>query len=140
MKDVNTKLKSKLFEILSGVLDVPVYQKYLPANIDASAYVLITTVNNNDTSTMQSADTDTTVQIGIYTKDSQANSGETCDSIASTIYSTIYPSPSSTIDLSPDFQNCGLRLVSDVSPEAILTPTFALINRFISFRLDVFHK
>ena len=139
MRDVNSVLKQKLYQILSGVLDYPVYQKYIPASVDESAYVLITTINNNDTSTMQSNDTDTTVQIGIYTKDSQANAGAACDTIAQTIYETIYPTPDASIDLSPNFQNCGLKLVNDFSPEAMLTGSFVFINRFLIFRLNIFH-
>lgn len=140
MKDVNAAIQTKLFLLLNPVLDVPVYKQYIVARARADCYVLISTINNNDTSTMQSADTDTLVTIGIYTKDSQANPGALVNSIAATIYQTIYPTPNSFIDLWPYFQQCGIRLVNDICPEPIITPDAVYINRFLTFRLNVFHK
>lgn len=140
MRDCNTILKTKLYELLSPVVGVPVYSKYIPASVIENEYVLITTINSNDASTMHSADTDTTVQISIYTRDSQANPGATADSIAAIIYATLYPTPQSRIDLEPDFHNSVLTLVNDISPDAILTGTEVFINRFLTFRLRILHR
>lgn len=137
MKDANAILRQRLFELLSLIPDTPVYSKYLPSAIDSNAYILITTINSNDSSNMYSANTDTTVQIGIYTKDTLAAGGVMADTIAAGVYENIYPYPGSRIDLSPDFQNCSLRLVNDISPDAIQTQTNILINRFITFRLNI---
>lgn len=140
MKDVNSILRLKLYEILTPVVGVPVYYKYIPARVDEAAYVLITTINNNDTGTIHTSDTDTSFQVSIYTKDTQANAGVTADNIAANVYETIYPNPQAIIDLEPDFQNTGIRLVNDISPDAILTPDAVFINRFITFRLNIFHR
>jgi len=126
--------------MLSPVVGAPVYTKYIPATITSSAYVLISTINNNDRSTMHSSDTNTAVQIGIYTRDSQANPGAQTEAIAQIIYNTIYPNSQSIIDLSPDFQNVTLRLANDIEPDAILTGTDVFINRFLIFRLHINHK
>lgn len=139
MKDVNSTLRKKLFEMLSAISGTPVYYKYLPSTVSSNAYILITTLTNSDSSTMHSADTDTTIQIGIYTKDSSAESGVTADTIAAGVYELIYPYPGSRIDLGSEFQNCSLRLINDVSPDAIQTKESIFINRFITFRLKIFH-
>lgn len=137
MRDVNSTLRKKIFEMLSVIPDTPVYYKYLPSTVDSNAYILITTINSNDSSNMHAANTDTTIQIGIYTKDNLAASGVNADTIAEGVYEILYSSPGSRIDLSPNFQNCSLRLVNDVSPDAIQTNNFILINRFITFRLNI---
>lgn len=140
MKDVNTVLKRKLYELLQPVVGVPCFSKYMPSSVTENEYVLITTINSNDTSTMHSADTDTTVQISIYTRDSQANPGEASSTIAGIVYDTIYPTPQSKIDLEPDFHNSVLTLVSDNEPDAILTNNEVFINRFLIFRLRILHR
>jgi hypothetical protein len=87
MKDVTTILQKKLYDILKPVLSCPVYYKYLPATIEPNEYVLINTITNIDAGTIHSSDTDTTIIIGIYTKDSQANPGKTANDIAALVYS-----------------------------------------------------
>src|SRR5690348_14557426 len=119
MKSVNSTLIQKLYDLLSPVVGVPVYKKYILSHVTDPAYVLLSDINSNDASTMHSFDTDSAVQIGIYTKDSQANPGKRCDEIADLIYGTIFTSPQALIDLSPDFQNCVLRRQSDVSPQPV---------------------
>lgn len=138
MKDCNAAIQQKLYDLLSPAVGVPVSKGY--SVTDDDAYVLISTINSNDRSTMHSSDTDTVVQLSIYTKDSQANPGDLVNTIAAAIYATIYPNPQSTIDLSPDFQNCVLRLVNDTGEQPILTGTNVFINRFISFRLIILHN
>ncbi len=140
MSDVNSVLRKKLYELLSPVVGVPVYYKYIPAGNDTAAYVLISTITGIDASTMITFDTDVTIQLGIYTRDSQANSGAKADAIAQIIYNTLLPVQPSVIDLSPNFQNYALKRVNDVSPDAILTNNFAFINRFITLRAGIFHR
>lgn len=140
MKNVNTAVRKKLYELLNPVVGVPVYYKYIPARIDVDAYVLITAINNNDTGTIHSSDTQTAVQIGIYTKDTQANSGVAADNIADIVYETIYPNPQAKIDLEPDFQNTGINMVSDNCPDVLQTNEAVFLNRFITFRLNIFHR
>jgi len=140
MKDVNKAIRKKLYELLSPLVGVPVHYKYMPASVDGDAYILITAINNNDTSTMHTSDTATSVQICIYTKDTQANDGNTADDIAQIIYDTIYPNPQAKIDLEPGFQNYGISFVNDVSPDAILTNEAIFINRFITFRFNIMHR
>lgn len=139
MKDVNTILQQKIFELLQPVTGCPVYYKYLPSVIETNAYMLITTITNVDASTMQTSNTDTTVQISIYTRDSQANPGKLANDIAAVVYAALYPNRQQTIGLEPDFQNCSVALVNDTSPDAISTGNYVFINRFLTFRFNIYH-
>ncbi len=139
MKDVNSALREKLYTLLNGNISASIYQNYLPASVNPSAYVIITTINNSDRSTLVSAHTTTVFQLNIYTKDTSANPGTMANTIAEEIYAIIYPLPNSVIDLSPDFQNAQLTLANDISPDAMQTSNAVYINRFISFRAYIYH-
>lgn len=140
MKDVNNILRKKLFDILNGNISASVYNDYLPASINPSAYVIVTWMTSNDNSGMVNANTITSFQLGIYTKDTAANSGQLVNTIAQEIYALIYPEPNSIIDLSPDLQNVTLQLASDDKPMALQTNNAVFINRFLTFRTNIYHK
>jgi hypothetical protein len=140
MKDINTILQKKLYDILKPVLSCPIYYKYLPATIEPNEYVLINTITNIDASTQQSSDTDTTIIIGIYTKDSQANPGKIANDIAALVYQNLYPNRQFKPDLSPGFQVCSVQLVNDIVPDPLMTRNFIFINRFITFRYNILHQ
>jgi hypothetical protein len=140
MKDVNTILKQKIHDLLRPAIPYPLYYKYLPSFVKSNAYVTISTITNIDASTMQTSDTDTTVQISIYSKESQANPGQLVNDIAAAVYAVLYSSPQAKIDLMPDFQNCSVSLVNDIVPDAIATNTEILINRFLTFRFNIYHR
>jgi hypothetical protein len=76
VKDVNSILQQKIFALLRPAISYPLYYKYLPAFVKENAYVTISIITNTDASTMQSSDTDTSVLIGIYSRESQANPGQ----------------------------------------------------------------
>lgn len=144
MKDINLALTKKYFELLNNNIkvngsNVPVYYKYLPATVNASAYILINSLTSNDTSNKQLNATDTSVQVAIYTKFVNNNDGYAADEIARQVFDIIYPTPTATIDLSPDFQNYSIKLVNDISPDTFQTPSFIMINRFITFRHSILH-
>jgi len=140
VKEVNSILQQKIFNLLRPVISYPLYYKYLPAFEKANAYVTINTITNIDASTMQSSDTDTTIQIGIYSRETQANPGQLVNDIAAAVYAVLYPSPIAAIDLMPDFQVCSVSLVNDVVPDAIASNTEIFINRFLTFRFNIYHR
>jgi hypothetical protein len=140
VKDVNSTLQQKIFELLRPAISYPLYYKYLPAFVKENAYVTISIITNTDASTMQSSDTDTSVLIGIYSRESQANPGQIVNDIAAAVYAVLYPSPQTKIDLMPDFQNCSVSLVNDIVPDAIAGNNFIFINRFLTFRFNIYHR
>jgi|GEM_PF-2953973 hypothetical protein len=140
MKDVNTILRQKIYDLLiTAVSPVPVYAYYLPATINTPEYITINTIANTDVSTMHSSDTETAVQISIFTKQSQANPGNHINTIAAAIYAALYPDQQTVLNLAPEFQNIGIKMVNDNVTEAIATQNFVFINRFITFRFKIVH-
>lgn len=138
MRDSNLPLRKAIYELLSPVAGVPVYYKYIPARVDASAYILISSISTTNASTINSHDTETSIQVGIYTKDSNANSGLQADSLADIVFQTLLPRPASTIVI-PGFQNCGFALSNDNSPDAFELPDGIAINRILTFRVLIAH-
>lgn len=135
MKDIKSKLTQKYFQLLDAALSVPVFVDYVPNQLAADSYVLITGIASVDASTMNSVDTDTSIQVGIYTKEVVTNSGTAADDIATLVYSTIYPTQGAEIDLTADgFSKTSIQLVNDISPDAIQTDSEIYINRIITFR------
>jgi hypothetical protein len=133
-------LKQKIFDLLRPVISYPLYYKYLPAFVKENAYVTISGITNTDASSMNTSDTDTTIVISIFSRETQANPGQIVNDIGAAVYLVIYPDRQATIDLSPGFQNCSISLVNDVTPDAIGTNTDILINRFLTFRFNIFHR
>lgn len=144
MKNVNKVLRKKCFDLLNGNLtvegeDVPIYYKYIPNTVDKPFYLIIRTVNNSDHSNFQRNKTNTSIQFGLYSKDTVANSGDAIEEMADQIYSIIYPTSQSKIDLTPDFNAACLKLENDISPDAFQTDNAIFINRFITFSFDILH-
>lgn len=134
MKDIKNILAKKYFQLLKAELDIPVFIDYVPNQLAADAYVLITGISSVDASTFSSSDTDTTIQAGIYTKDTVINTGTIAEDTAEIVFQTIYPSQDSLLDLGEDFGKCSIQLVNDVSPDVIQTDSDIFINRIITFR------
>lgn len=139
MKNVNTILLQKIYDLISPVVNCPVYYKYLPATIASNIYVSLNTVSQTDVSTMQSSDTDASVIVGIYSKERQGNPGELLNDVASAVYAAIYPNQQTVLDLSPGFQNTSIELVNDIEQDALQANNFIFINRFLTFRFNIFH-
>src|ERR1044072_1834343 len=145
MSNVNRTLRKKCFELLNGNItvgsnSVPVYYKYIPNTIDKPYYIIIRTISNTDDSNFHRIKTNTSLQFGIYSKDTIANSGEAVEDIADQIHAIIYPTPQSTIDLTPNFQCAALKLGGDFSPDAFQSDNSIFINRFITFDLNILHQ
>ncbi len=141
MKDITTYIKRKYFQLLKPELAIPVFIDYVPNQLSADAYVLITSPSSVGTPTFNSDDTDTTVQLGIYTKDKVANNDDIAGTAAQVIFDTICPDQSVLLDLTAfGFDKCGVDLVNDVTPEAIQTDSEIFINRFITFRHNIQHS
>jgi hypothetical protein len=138
MRSSNLAIRKAVYDILAPIAGVPVYYKYIPARVETNAYILITTINANNASTINSHDTENTIQVGIYTKDSNAISGLQADSLADIIINNLVPRPASTIIID-GFQNCGISMVSENSPGAIQLPDGIAINHFITFRILLGH-
>jgi len=138
MKDVNKILRTKIYELLAPVAGCPVYYKYVPNTDTSDVYMVISTVNNSNVSTMQTSDTDTVIQVSIFSRETISNAGNVADDKAEIVYNTLYPNTTFTLDLSPNFQNTSVRMTNDISPDALSTGNYIFINRFIQFRFNIY--
>lgn len=145
MKDVNSAIRKKYFELLNGSLIIDsnavlVYSDYLPSVVPAAYYVVIQAISNTSIPTKTSHITSTTVQIRIFTKDTIANPGKIRDLIAGQIYFIIYPNPNSKINLEPEFQVVSQQLDNDNNLSPFQTDTAIYLNRFITFSHKIYHR
>lgn len=135
MRDVAGAFKTKYYQLLNGQIDADVFIDYVPATLKSENYVLITVPASVDASTFTTNDTDTSVQVGIYTSSSNGNNNYGADMFADEIYQIIYPTPGHLIDLTSDgFGKVGVELVNDNTMDVSLTNDAVLINRIITFR------
>lgn len=134
----NEIVKLKIKQLLADI-GYPVYNNYVPANENGSAYVLISDVANNDDSTKVEAQTRTNVQIGVYTRQNLAQGDALCDLITRGVYQRIFPNNQTKLDLSPEFTNSGIYFVND-TPQVLQLNSFIYINRFINFRLHIYQN
>lgn len=142
MVNVNDILTTKYYQLLQAALPTTkILRDYAPYDLvkDVDIYVLISAINSTDAGTMQSDDTDTSIQIGIYSRTTTDNNGDAVESIASTIYQTIKQSPLNTITLS-GVQVMTTEFISDDSPAPFDTGSQLFINRFIRFKHKIFHS
>lgn len=135
MKSVNQALKTAIRTALMGV-GYDIYANIVPASA-SDTYILLSDVASTDAGTMQSSDTDTTLQIGIFSKANIANGGQTVEDIAEAVYAAIYPNPQSVLTI-PGFQNTRIALVNDTTQSLGLS-AFIMINRILIFRFNLFH-
>jgi len=135
MKSANQALKTAVRALLAP-LGYDIYANYVPASA-SNTYILLSDVASTDASTMHSADTDTTLQIGIFSKANIANSGAEIDQIAADTYAAIYPNSGAVIEVD-GFQNTRIEMVNDTTQTLGLS-SFMMINRFITFRFNLFH-
>lgn len=145
MKDVNSAIRKKYFELLSGNLlidgnPVPVYSDYLPSTLQVSYYLVIQVISNTSIPTKTSHITNTLVQFSIITKDTTANPGKIRDIIAGQIYFIVYPKPNSKISLEPDFQVVFQNLEGDNNFSPLQTDTAIFLNRYITFSHKIYHR
>ncbi len=95
MYNANGILKTSYFLSIKSVLpDVAVFKNYVPKQLIADNYVLITDVQNVDAGSKNIDMYKVFVTIGIYTRAIAENNGLDVDTIASAIFS-LYPTPQS---------------------------------------------
>jgi hypothetical protein len=129
MKDVSGPIRLKVKSLLdtSGFES---YANYAP-HTAANQYYLISDIGDVETSTMNSIDTQTTFQVGIYTKQNIGISANIADLMAATLFGLL----GSTLDLSPDFAPVAITKTGDRS-QALEINSALCINRIITFRIE----
>jgi hypothetical protein len=140
MKNNNDILTTKYFQLLKAAMpSTQIFRDYVPTDLGGDVYVLISAINNTDKGTFQTDDTNTTIQVGIYSRTTTDNNADDIQAIATSVYNAIKPGPPNTLTVS-GAQVLTTELVNDVSPAPLDTGSMLFINRFIIFQHKIFHQ
>ena len=138
MKDINSDLIQAYYNIIDG-LSIPVYEGEEPDNLADKIYVVISDVYNNDTSTDNSSDTNTTIQISIHSWEHKYNNTKLLNSTTNQILEAIKPNPKSVIDLSEyGLQMLNLSVQTDRTERYGELAGRVYISRILIFKQDIF--
>lgn len=125
-------LKTKYFTSIKAVLpSLAVFKNYVPNQLVADNYVLISNVQQTDYSNINKHDVKAFVTLSIYTRAVPENEGLTMEDIADAIFS-LYPTPQSYPQIT-GYQVCSLQLESDNELTVDLDSGNTYINRTITF-------
>lgn len=138
MIDTNYELRKAYYSVITG-LGYPCYYQYAPETETSSAYVILASINNTDTSTKSSIDTSTTIQVKIYTKGVKGNSGSDADTMANAILGAIKPTPSGVISITGS-QVLDTTIVSDLVQDYADERGYMYVDRFITIRHSIFQQ
>ncbi len=140
MKNVNDNLSEKYFQLLKAALTpIPVFRDgYVPNDLVEDAYVMVSPISTTDDSTMNSADTTTSMQVGIYTRSFTDSNSTVINDVADIVYATIMPGQLPVFVLT-GFQLLSTELGGDNTPAPFDTGSQLFINRFITFNHKIVH-
>lgn len=138
MKNVNDILTLQYFTLLDNAVNVPVFRTKVIEDValGSDAYLLISGISNNDSSTFQTSDTDTSIQVSIYTRN---DDGSLVQSLANTVYQTIQPGTMPAFTIS-GFQLLTTELVNDIEQSPFIADQQTFLNRTITFKHKIFHQ
>lgn len=98
MKDVNYPLQKAYLDALSGIVidtvTIPVYYQQIPNDLNPDNYILFSPIINVDISPKTCFQTESSMQVIIYTYQAKGNTGKTCGLIVNEIMQRIYTKPS----------------------------------------------
>lgn len=145
MRSPNYALRKGYVARLAGITlnseSVEVFYQYVPDTYTGKYYIILNNVSNNDVSTMSTSDTQTSMSVGIYTREEKYNSGKAADDITDIVMQRIYPNKQTNLDLSADgFQITNTRLAADNTNNWTMEGQQSYIDRTLIFIHTIFHK
>ena len=140
MKDINKALRKAYNTALTANISAPVYANYAPQDVadGAGSYIVFSNVTNNDTSTKSSSDISAIMQVTIYSYKDVQNEGDTVDDLADLVFSALYSSTRSVLNLGANFQMLSTELNSDNTQDSMLIGQRVYIDRILQFKHEIF--
>lgn len=106
MIDINTPLLKAYFEALNNAVTSSVVTGFLkvwegeePDNVQDQAYIVLSDVNSNDSSTQSSSNRQASIQINIYTWQPVNNTALIVNAIANQVFQIIKPTPNAVLQV-----------------------------------------
>jgi hypothetical protein len=146
MRSSNIALRTKYTELLDSTITyagvpVPAFFAFKPDDIEVKNYIIFGQINNNDTSTKDTSDTSTTIQVTIFTFDEKGNDGEAVDAIANEVLQIIYPDRHNRLDLSTgNLQVTNTELSNDFTQDYGQQADRLYLDRTITFRHTIYQQ
>jgi hypothetical protein len=138
MKDVNSALLQAYYEIIDN-LNIPVFAGEEPDDVKNKVYVVLNDIVSNDTSTDNSSDLQSTIQININSWEYKYNNVKSVNDVANQIYQAIKPTSNSILDLSSfGLQMMNLSIQTDRTERFGEIANKVFITRIIIFKQDIF--
>jgi|688.fasta_scaffold266039_3 hypothetical protein len=138
MKDINTALMVAYYNVISA-LDLPVYEGEEPDDIKDKIYVVLSDATSIETSTDNSSDVNTTLQVSIHSWEYKYNNSKLLNEATGQILEAIKPTSTSVLDLTGDgLQMLNLSVQTDRTERIGEMGGKVYISRVLVFKQDIF--
>ena len=99
MRDINSALLQAYYEVIDD-LDIPVFEGEEPDDVKHKIYAVLSDVINIESSTSNSSDNTSTIQISVHSWEYKYNNSKNLNSAVDDIIQAIKPTSTSVLDLS----------------------------------------
>lgn len=144
MKDVNQALRKAYVTALNNIFhdnkQVRVFYQQAPKEITDKNYITFGGISSNDISTKQTSDTQTSMEVKIFTYENGYNNGDAADLIADQVIQAIYPKPTSTLTLEGTVQMVSTEMTGDSVQAWTQEGQRVYVDRTLIFRHRLFIK
>lgn len=138
MKDINTSLLTAYYNAING-LGLPIYEGEEPDDVKDKIYVVMSDVINIESSTSNSSDTSSTIQINVHSWEYKYNNSKELNATCNQILQAIKPDSNAVLDLSADgLQMMNLNLQTDRTDRYGEIGGKIFISRILIFQQDIF--
>lgn len=138
MKDVYNALFQAYYEAINA-LDIPVYEGEEPDDVKHKIYAVISIPSSVDTSTSNSSDVQTTIQISVHSWEYKYNNSKSLNQTVGQILEAIKPDSNAVLDLSAfDLQMMNLKIDTDRIENYGNLGGKVFISRILIFKQDIF--
>jgi len=138
MRDINSALLQAYYEVIDD-LDIPVFEGEEPDDVKHKIYAVLSDVINIESSTSNSSDNTSTIQISVHSWEYKYNNSKTLNSAVDDIIQAIKPTSTSVLDLSAfDLQMMNLSIQTDRTERFGEIGGKIFISRILIFKQNIF--
>jgi hypothetical protein len=138
MRDINSALLQAYFEVIDD-LDIPVFEGEEPDDVKHKIYAVLSDVINIESSTDNSSDTTSTIQISVHSWEYKYNNSKNLNTAVDSILQAIKPTSTSVLDLSQfNLQMMNLSIQTDRTERFGEIGGKIFISRILIFKQNIF--
>ena len=138
MRDINSALLQAYYEVIDD-LDIPVFEGEEPDDVKHKIYAVLSDVINIESSTDNSSDTTSTIQISVHSWEYKYNNSKNLNTAVDSILQAIKPTSTSVLDLSPfNLQMMNLSIQTDRTERFGEIGGKIFISRILVFKQNIF--